>query len=119
MRLSISSSLLLFVILVLASSIPIVSAGRGDADDIAFQSRVERMLAEHETRLAANDEFHRDIRESRIAERIARVEESQTINTRLQFAILIAVLGLLFRDFVQAFRGTKRWDFKTGTSNEN
>ena len=69
-----------------------------------FHSRIERTLADHEARLTANDEFHREIRDSRIAERIARVEESQTINTRLQFAILIAVLGLLFRDFVSVFR---------------
>lgn len=106
MRLSLSSALVLFVILVLASALPTVSAGRGDADteDIAFQRRTERMLAEHELRLNSNDEFHRDIRNARGEERIARLEESQAISTRLQFAILVAVLGLLFRDFITVFR---------------
>ena len=110
MRLSISSALVLFVTLVLASALPTVSAGRAEATaaNIAFESRVERMLAEHEIRLGANDEFHREIRDTRIAERIARMEESQAVNTRLQFAILIAVLGLLFRDFIAVIRTNRK-----------
>lgn len=104
MRLSISAGLLAFALLVLASSLPSVFASRDSFDADEFRSRVERTLADHSARLTANDQFHDEIRDSRASERLARLEESQTINTRLLFAILISVLGLLLRDFVSVFR---------------
>lgn len=107
MRLSISAGLACFIILILASTLPSVSAGREDGD-AEFRMRVERMLSDHDAQLRQNDQFHSEIRESRAAERLARVEESQAINTKLQFAILISVLGLLIRDLVSVMRRQKQ-----------